>query len=166
MRKKLSNIRSAFTLVELIVVVVLITVIFGGGILTITTSMRLFKTELSNSIRADDLTLTLEWIKKDALLSYNADVTTPNEVTLDLELNFASLQIRYYVKDSTELYRQIVGSGSDGKLITDLIDSANPPVFSKPEESNYLLSEIWVKDPAMENPLHQDIGVMLRCRAN
>lgn len=163
MKKTLLSNRSALTLVEMIAAVVLITFIFAGCIITIVTSMRLFKTELSSSIMVDDLTLTLEWIKKDALLSNNADITTPNEVTLDLELNFSSIQIRYYVKDSTELYRQIVGSASDGKLITDLIDTANPPEFTKPEGGNYLLSEVWIKDSIAKNPAHQSIGVMLRC---
>lgn len=170
MRKKLTNNRLAFALVELIAAVVLITVIFTGGIITIMTSMRLFKTELSNSIMVDDLTLTLEWIKKDAMLSDDADIITANEVTLDFG-NFevsppVPYQIRYYVKNTTELYRQDSRNPGDEKLITDIIDTGNLPEFTKPEEGNYLLSKIGIKDPAMENPAHQDIGVMLRCRSN
>ena len=170
MKRSFFSDRSAMTLVELMVAVLMMTFIFAACITILITSMNLFKTELSEGVATDDLTIALEWIKKDAMRSDFADITTANEVTLDTEDFDVSppvdSQIRYYVKGgTTELYRQVVGSGIDGKLITNLIDSANPPIFSQPAESNYLLAEIWTKDPGENVTIHQDIGAMLRCRS-
>lgn len=171
-RKPLDK-RSAITLIEMIGAVLLVSLIFAVGTVTAIASIRLFKSQLSRSIIADDLTMALEWIKKDAMRSDDVDITTPNEITLDLEVFFeiyeaippVNSQIRYYVKSGTaELYRQVVGVPGDGELITDLIDTDNLPVFSKPAGSNYLLAEIWIDDPDVEATAHQDIGVMLRCR--
>ncbi len=166
MGKELLNKRSAVTLVELIAVVVLITFILAASTIIIVIGMRLFKTELSKNITTDDLTVALEWIKKDAMRSDNADTTIANEITLDFSFP-APFQIRYYIKSgTTELYRQRVGDAGDGKLITDMIAAGNLPVFSKPAGSNYLLAEIWVSDPGADSSMHQDIGVMLRCSSN
>ncbi len=167
MEKKFLTNRSAITLVELITTVLLIVFIFAGGVIIVTTSMRLFKTELTRSIVMDDLTMALEWIKKDAMLSDEVDITTGNEITLYFtHPNTAPFpNIRYYVKGgTTELYRQISGVAGDGKLITDLIDAANLPIFTKPAESNYLLATLWIEDVAAKANACQDIGVMLRCR--
>ena len=167
MKKELLNTRSAITLVELICTIVLITFIFGGGVIIITTSMRLFKTELTRSIVMDDLIMALEWIKKDAMLSDDVDITTDNEITLSFtHSNGGSLpDIRYYVKSATtELYRQISGVPGDGKLITDIIDAANLPIFTKLAANNYLLAKIWIKDVVAKASGCQDIGVVLRCR--
>ena len=167
MKKELLNTRSAMTLVELICAVVLMVFIFGGGVIIITTSMRLFKTELTRSIVMDDLTMALEWVKKDAMLSDDVDISVGNEITLHFtHPNTVPLSdIRYYVKGgTTELYRQISGVAGDGKLITDIIDAANLPIFTKPASSNYLLAKVWIKDVVAKASGCQDIGVMLRCR--
>jgi len=168
MKKKLLNKRSAMTLVELIIVVLLIIFVSAAATIIAVTSIRLFKTELSKSIVTDDLTIAIEWIKKDAMLSTGVNTAIANQITLDFEdfsvIPSVNSQIRYYVKSgTTELYRQIVGVAGDGKLITDTIDAGNLPLFSKPAESNYLLAEIWINDPDADSPLHQDVGVMLRC---
>ena len=123
MKRSFFSDRSAMTLVELIAVVLMITYIFGAGITIVITSMKLFKTELSEDVVTDDLTIALEWIKKDTMRSDFADITTANEVTLDTEDFDVSppvdSQVRYYVKGgTTELYRQVVGSGVNFKKIT------------------------------------------------
>lgn len=156
---------------ELIGVVMLISVIFGAGIIGISNSIRLFNSEVLKNTLSDDLEVVFEWIRKDAACSNDADVSVANEVTLNFE-DFGvnpsvTSQIRYYVKSgTTEFYRQQVGSGVDGKLITDMIDSANPPLFSKPAGGNYLFSELQLKDTATGNSSHREMGVRLRCCAN
>jgi hypothetical protein len=166
MEKKLLNKKSAVTLIELIAVVVLITLIFAASTVIVVIGMRLFKTELAKSTITDDLTIALEWIKKDAIQSDNVDTATANKITLDFSFP-APFQINYYVKSgTTELYRKKVGDTGDGKLITDMIDTGNLPVFSKPAGSNYLLAEIWISDPDAGSSVHQDMGVMLRCCGN
>ncbi len=161
--------RSAITLIEVIGAILLVSLIFAVGTVTVMTGLRLFKSQLSRSVISDDIIVAMEWIKKDALRADNVDITISNEITLDME-DFGvsppvASQIRYYVKGgTTELYRQVVGSGIDGKLITDMIDTAQLPVFSQPAGDNYLLSEIWIKYPGTVVIVHQDMGVMLRCR--
>ncbi len=160
---------SAFTLVEMIAAVVLVSVIFFTGTIGVGTGIKLFMLEVSKTNVAYDIAVSMEWIRKDAMLANYADVSTANEVTFDIEdfstnpsLNY---QVRYYVKPGTaEFYRLRTGDTGDGKLLTDMIDLSNLPVFTKPAGSNFLFSEMWVDDTGTSADAHRGMGVRLCCR--
>jgi type II secretory pathway pseudopilin PulG len=161
--------KTAITLIELLVVSMLVMLVFAGGITAIITMMRFLKAENTESIATEHLANALEWLKKDAMRSDEADTSSPNSVTLYIHDNMVSppvdYEIRYLVVNNTKLFRrQLLPSPQEDRLVTDMISQANPPDFDIPED-NYLSAGIWINDPDTGASAHYRTGFMLRSRA-
>ncbi len=167
--------KTAITLIELLVVSMLVMLVFAGGITAIITMMRFLKAENTESIATEHLANTLEWLKKDAMRSNEADTSSPNRVTLYIHDNIVDppvdYEIRYLVVNDTQLLRrQLLPLPQEDRLVTDMICRVNPPDFNTPED-NYLSVGIWINDPDAGTmtgtgaSAHCRTGFMLRSRA-
>jgi type II secretory pathway pseudopilin PulG len=162
--------KTAVTLVELLIVSMLVMLVFASGITAIIAMMQFLKAENTESIATEHLSNALEWIKKDAIRSDEADTSSPNSVTLYIYdytgMNATVIhQIRYLVVGNTQLLRrQLLPLPQEDRLVTDMISQANPPDFNITED-NYLSVGIWINDPDTGASAHCRTGFMLRCRA-
>jgi type II secretory pathway pseudopilin PulG len=160
---------TAMTLVELLIVAMLTMLIFGGGVAATVTMMRFLKEESVESAATENLANALEWIKKDAIRSDEADTSSPNSVTLYIHDNMVDppvdYKIIYLVENDTQLLRrQLSPLPEEDRLVTDMIDEANLPNFNI-MENNYLSMEIWIRDPGTGASARSRTGIMMRCRA-
>jgi type II secretory pathway pseudopilin PulG len=147
---------TAMTLIELLIVIMLISLVFVGGISAMVTIMQFLGVETTESIAIENLANTFEWIKKDAMCAEEATINADG-VTFNVDGSI----IDYYTVSSS-LYRRV--DGGAGQLITDMIDTSSLPSFLIPAgKINFLSFGIWIKDPATGGSAHCWTGVMLRC---
>jgi type II secretory pathway pseudopilin PulG len=148
---------TAITLIELLIVVILISLVFVGGISAMVTIMQFLKVETTESVATENLANTLEWIKKDAMCAEEATVKVDGiEFIVD-----GSTTVAFYTIGSN-LYRRV--DGGTGQLITDMIDTSYLPSFIIPAgKINFISFGIWIKDPNTGGSAHCWTGVMLRC---
>lgn len=163
------GIKRSITLIELLLAVILVMLVFMAGIAATIGIMRFVREESAESFASDNLTNTLEWIKKDALVACDADVSINNEVAFTIRNYAASpvtvTTIRYFVQGTTRLFRQENAGAT--KLITDMIDPDFLPNFSTPTTGeNFLRTGIWIRDPVRQVTAHAWSGVLLRCRSS
>ena len=164
--------KQAITLIELLIVILLIILVFAGGVVATITLLQFLNSERAESAATENLVNTLEWIRKDAMIAFEADVSTPNEITFLRYYTGAAggtqiASTRYYVISGTNnLFRDDSFPGST-TLITDMIDSTSQPIFQTPTpDANYLRAGIWISDPAMQTLAHSWLGIVLRCRGS
>ena len=162
--------KQAMTLVELMLVTLLIMLVFAGGIAATITMIQFLNSERAASVATENLANTLEWIRKDAMIAFEADVSIPNEITFLRHYTGVAggtqiASTRYYVMPATNnLFRDDSFPGST-TLITDMIDSSSQPIFqTSTPDVNYLRAGIWISDPATQTFAHSWLGVVLRCR--
>jgi type II secretory pathway pseudopilin PulG len=161
--------KQAVTLIELMLVTLLIMLIFAGGIAATITMMEFFQAERAEIFVTDNLANAFEWIRKDAMGAFSADVSIDNEVTFfryytGMAGGTHVASTRYYVIGN-DLFRQD-SSPASTKLITDMIDTSSLPVFATPTpDKNYIRAEVWVIEPDhAQAHSHFWIGAMLRCK--
>ena len=164
--------KQAVTLIELLLATILIMLIFAGGTVVTIGMMRFTREESAENFAADNLVNALEWIRKDAMSAFSADVSIVNEVTLlryytGIAGGTFIASTRYYVMPGTNsLFRDDSFPGST-TLITDMINADSPPVFSTPtSDENFLRIEIWIRDPVRQVSARSWSGAFLRCRGS
>jgi type II secretory pathway pseudopilin PulG len=157
--------KTAITLIEVLIATLLVMVIFGAGIAATITMAQFLQVESEESLATENLGNAFEWIRKDAMQAYEADIGVANEITFTIKDYTADpwteTSVRYFVaSDTTQLYRE--ENGGAGFMITDMIDADVLPVFDAPED-NYLTVGIWIKDPETGALSCHWAGIMMRC---
>lgn len=162
---------TGFTLIELVTTVALVGAVFAAGITALLSIVRFYTTEQAKHRAADDLTLALNWIHRDAMRADDADTSdVAGNPHLELTItNYAvaghpSVTVTYSLSaGNTTLTRTEDGATTQ---ITTLIDPANEPNYDfGPADGypqNYLFVEMHTIDG--DNVAHQRMGVML-CEA-
>ncbi|MFA5069305.1 MAG: hypothetical protein WC300_06130 [Candidatus Omnitrophota bacterium] len=154
---------AAVTLIEFLLVAVLITVVFAGGISASVSMLSFLKAEGKETVITEDLANVLEYIKKDAMRADTIDVSVPNEVSLDFQVDGVDYDVRYWASGCT-LYRSSTLPFVADTPITDLIDVSRAPFFEL-IGGNYLQAGIWLEHTATGTMTYGRLGVMSRCKA-
>lgn len=165
--------KKGVTILEVLMVVVLISVVFGAAASALIPLMRFFAFEQTRVRVVEDANTALDWMEKDAMQANNVSITTTvsaNDTVTFTITNYADparpFETRQYRPSGAKLERIVTPSagGAVTTVITNILDVNSPPVYTGTGFNNTVAASITTKDPVTGTSATKRSAFILRCR--
>ncbi|MFH1645299.1 MAG: type II secretion system protein [Candidatus Omnitrophota bacterium] len=165
--------KKGLTMLEVLMVVVLISMVFGAAAAALIPLMRFFAFEQTRVRVVEDVNTALDWLEKDALQANDVSITTTttaNDTITFTVTDYADptrpSETRQYRQVGTNLERVVTPSvGAPSTIvITTILDVDTPPVYVATSFDNTVAAAITTEDPVTGTIATKRSAFILRCR--